>query len=138
AERHGAGAEPPPASGLSCQSISVCMRRSAEPYSFELSAFLVAIKSGFDFLATVGALHLLGITADSIATVMKLANEGVGGPIFAEVMAAVPWLIAVRNYRHHLVHRLVLLPTAGWAVSTRYGTVTAAQVPVVVPEQTPT
>src|SRR5207249_1678929 len=43
----------------------------------------------------------------------------------------------VQNYRHHLVHRLVLLPTAGWAVSTRYGTVTAAQVPVVVPEQTP-
>jgi len=136
-ERH--GPEPAAEKGgiMSRRTTSVRLQRSADAFAFELSAFLAAIKTGLDFLATVGAMHLPGITADSIATLMKQANKGGGGPILAEVSAAMPWLTSVRDYRHHLLHRLVLLPTAGWAVTSRDGAVAAAAILVIVPEKTP-
>lgn len=134
-QRHGSSPEP---GGLSFrQTTSVRIRRSANPYAFELTAFLAAIKSGLDFLATVAALHFPGITADSIIVLMKLVNKGVRGPILSEVEDCLSWLTTIRDYRHHLLHRLVMLPNVGWSMTMRGTSLAAARLPVVVPEHTP-
>ncbi len=51
-------------------------RQSADHYVYELSAFLEALKSAVDFLASVCAFHLSGICLDSMNTLMKLVSKG--------------------------------------------------------------
>lgn len=116
----------------------VVVRRMANEYAFELSACLTATKGSLDFLATVCALHLSGVKADSIRTLMRLVEKGKKtDPLLYEVAEKLIWLKELRNYRDHLVHRLCIVPTSGWAMESVEGQVVKQSFPVVVPQGTP-
>jgi len=110
---------------------------SAHDYAFELAAFLAAIKSGVDFIAAAASRHLPGTTADSIRTPLRLVSKGFRGPILNEVAESHDWLTGLREYRHHLVHRLVITLSRGWEVSMTEQGSTRAPYPVVVPVRPP-
>lgn len=114
------------------------IHRSANEYAFELSACLAAIKSSLDFLATVCALHMSGVEADSIRTLMRLVEKGSKkGPFLDEVAEKLEWLHELRDYRDYLVHRLVVLPTSGWTIESIADQTVKAAIPVIVPQGTP-
>ena len=116
----------------------VVVRRTANEYAFELSACLTAIKSSLDFIATVCALHFPGVEADSIRTLMGLVEKGQKtGPLLDEVAEKLVWLKELRDYRHHLIHRLCIVPTSGWAIESIQGQAVKQSFPVLVPERTP-
>jgi len=119
---------------------SVICRYDADTFIYELAAFLEAIKSSLDFLATASCVYLRGVTADSIRTLIRLAENpqdnrrGIG---FEATKRHLAWLKQLRDYRHHLVHRMVICTSAGHEVHRKGAIVRAIQHPVVVPESTP-
>jgi hypothetical protein len=104
---------------------------------YEFSAFLAAIKSSLDFLATAAMWHLRGMDGDSISNLLKLVRKGCSGPIVDEVAAEMPWLEHIRGYRDHLIHRLLIDLTSGFHVSAYGDQVSRAVFPVFVPVETP-
>ena len=106
-------------------------------YGHELVAFLAAIKTGLDFVATASSIHFRGISCDSIRTLMKLVIKKKTAPIIDEISARFSWLEELRNYRHHLLHRMVLRTFSGSHVSMKGGKVCHAIYPVIVPKSTP-
>lgn len=118
--------------------VRLVVQRSANAYAFELSACLTAIKSSLDFIAMVSALHFSGVDADSIRTLIRLVEkQGKTGPVLDEVAKKLAWLKELREYRHHLVHRLCLVLTSGWVMETVKGQAVKQCCPVVVPQSTP-
>lgn len=118
--------------------ISIGMTKTCNEYTFELSAFLEALKSSIDILAEVSSWYLSGINANfSIRPIMKIAKSGKTGSIIDEVKRNISWLEALRDYRHHLVHRL--MPSVATGYETHMvGKLRASTVyPVVVPKSTP-
>lgn len=110
---------------------------SDDRYFYELTAFLEALKSSLDFIATVCAKHLKGVQADSISTLMKLVKKGKKGPILNEVSKHLDWLRNLRSYRHHLVHRLGLRFSSDSEVHKVAGEVTSIKHPITIPRATP-
>ena len=109
----------------------------ANHFVYELSAFLEAMKSAIDFLATVVSLHLKGKQFDNISSLMKLVEKGRIIPIFDQIKIHFDWLSEIREYRHHLVHRLII------NISQEYKTLKMSEAlktykrPIVVPEKSP-
>jgi len=124
-------------SGRKSMTAKFTTRIGGREYAFELSACLQAIKSGLDFIAAASVRHLRGVRADSIRTLMGLVSKGVRGPILNEVAQSYEWLSAVRDYRHHLIHRLVIAPARGWQTSVTEAGLVKASYPVVVPVRPP-
>ena len=115
--------------------ISATMSQDA--FAHELSAFLVAIRSGLDFVATIAARSTKGVTAHSIHDLEKMVGKGRTGPVLNIVKRHAAWLKALRDYRDEIVHRLVMAaPPGGWVMS-KDGKVASAILPVVVPVATP-
>jgi len=116
------------------------VRTNAEPYIYELAAFLEAAKSSLDFLATAFSGYLPGVEADSIQTLIRMAEPTHKRAASFELNAVkrhLPWLKELRDYRHHLVHRMVVTASSGHETH-REGTITSlANMPVVVPKSTP-
>jgi len=122
---------------LCASKVQYEVRRTADEYSHELCAFLASLKTGLDFLSRLCSYHLQGVEADSIRTLMRLAEKGRRNRVLVVVAEWMDWLVVLRDYRHHFVHRLVLLPQTGHLLR-RTGHATAmATVPVIVPERTP-
>lgn len=117
--------------------LRTAVRSPAHRCVYELSAFLEALKSSLDFLATVSSYHLTGVSADSISTFMKIAKKGRSGPIVDEVASHHEWLQTLRDYRHHLVHRLVVVLEGGFQIDAIGDHVSKVFHPVVVPKKTP-
>ena len=125
------------ASPLQNTEFKYTSRFSADEYGYELAAFLVDLKTGLDFLATIIAYHLRGVEADSIQTLIKLVEKGKTSPVLEVVSKWLDWLIDLRDYRHHLAHRLVIKSKSGFIVH-RVGTHRPrTRLPVVVPERSP-
>lgn len=116
---------------------SIELKVPADEYIYELSSFLEALKSSLDFLATVCAVHLNGVQADSINTLIKLVKKGYRGPVLDGIAASFNWLIELREYRHHLVHRLVFYPQSGYETTATAESASGSIIPVVVPRTTP-
>lgn len=112
-------------------------RRSADEYGYELAAFLVDLKTGLDFLASISAYHLRGIETDSIRTLIKLVSKGKSSPILEVVGAWQDWLIRLRDYRHQLAHRLVIKANSGFILQRVGAHRPSTRLPVVVPERSP-
>jgi len=87
------------------------MLHNADEYTYELSAFLAAIKSCLDFIATATRPHLKGFDQmDSIKTLMKqVESKGKDEGIFTIILKYLDWLNEVRDYRHKVIHRTVIL-----------------------------
>jgi len=118
--------------------IVMRISRTADHYTYELSAFLEALKSSVDFVATACTPHFSGIEFDSIRTLMKLVEKrGKTGPIFDEVKRSLEWLKRLRSYRHHVVHRRVISTSSGYEKRVINGIAKTAIHPVIIPESPP-
>lgn len=112
--------------------------KSSNELAFELCAFFAAIRSGIDFLARASSLHLKGVQADSITTLLRLVNNGRTAPILTVIAQDAEWLLWIRDYRDYLVHRLVIHTTSGGLVQWKHGKAVTTPYPVVVPSTIPT
>ena len=82
-------------------------RKISNHYFYEFSAFMEALKSAIDFLAAACEPHIKGIDFDSITTLIKLVRKGVSNPIIDAVKKNLKELQHIREYRHHVVHRII-------------------------------
>lgn len=110
---------------------------SANHYVYELSAFLEAMKSAIDFLATVVSLQLKGKKFDKISSLMKLVEKGRIIPIFDQIKSHFNWLSEIREYRHHLVHRLMINISQKYKTLKISDSLKTYKRPIVVPEKSP-
>jgi len=124
-------------SQLAESSIRVSVRKSADKFIYELSAFLQAVKSSLDFLTTALAVYIKGVQADSIKTFISLVENSREGPIFRIVKPNLPWLSQLRDYRHHLVHRMVITSETVHGISTFGDKICQFKYPIVIPIATP-
>ena len=76
------------------------------------------------------------VEATSIKTLLKLA-KGKTGPILDVIAEEIEWIARVRDYRDHLVHRLVIRTTSGGETRWKCGTTVTTPYPIVVPAETP-
>lgn len=112
--------------------------QTVDTYIYELSAFLEALKSSLDLLAEVCSLYLPGVTTNySISPLLKLTKKGKVGPIFDGISENFIWLSTLREYRHHLVHRLMPSVRNGYKIKRFGNKIAKVYYPVVVPEKTP-
>jgi hypothetical protein len=130
-----AGAEPE-ADTLKITSTTMRISKSAQEFACELSAFFAAIRSAIDFLAIACAQHLDGVEATSIKTLLRLAKSKTG-PILDVIAEDTEWIARVRDYRDHLVHRLVIPTTSGGETHWKYGNRVTVPYPIVVPAEMP-
>ncbi|NSY68394.1 hypothetical protein G6L35_05905 [Agrobacterium tumefaciens] len=111
-------------------------------YVHELAAFLAAIRSGVDFLATAAARTIPGVKAKSVHTLENMVKKGQGGKVLDVIKAHQPWLAQLRGYRDEIVHsHLPQVPAMGWLISTKGMSpnrkTSKAVLPIVVPRITP-
>lgn len=87
------------------------MVHNADEVTYELSAFLASIKSCLDFLAIAFRSHLPGFNEmDSIRTLInQVESKGKDKGIFEVIEKNLDWLKKIREYRHRLIHRTILL-----------------------------
>lgn len=112
--------------------------RPADEYVYELSAFLEALKSAIDLLSEASGAYLRGVEVNySIGPLLKLVQKGARSPILDAVRDNSGWLSTLRDYRHHLVHRLMPSVRAGHAIRSVGKITSSALIPVVVPDRTP-
>ncbi len=112
----------------------------ADHFIYELATFLEAAKSSLDFLATACLVYLRGVQGDSIRTLIRLADQPKTtrkAPILDAITRHLSWLKQVREYRHHLVHRMVITTSTAQEVRMQGDCVIRIEHPVVVPETTP-
>ncbi len=112
--------------------------KTCDEYVYELSAFLEALKSALDLLSEICSLYIQGVTTNySISPLIRLVKKGNNNTPLDVVAQSLDWIIGLRNYRHHLVHRLMPSLRTGHR-EERIGDKTArAYHPVVVPYETP-
>lgn len=111
-------------------------------YVHELAAFLAAIRSGVDFVATAGARTIPGVKTKSVHTLENMVEKGQQGKVLDVVKAHQAWLVQLRGYRDEMVHsHLPQAPAMGWLISTKgkapKGKTSKAVLPIVVPRLTP-
>jgi len=111
--------------------------RTVDHYVYELSAFLEALKSSVDFLASACSPHLPDIELDSIKTLIKLVKNGRSGPIFNEVRKNIEWLEKLRSYRHHVVHRRIISTSSGHETHMIGDLTKTIRHPIIIPESPP-
>ncbi|MCP6727582.1 MAG: hypothetical protein KJI69_06240 [Patescibacteria group bacterium] len=96
------------------------------------------MKSALDLLAEACSKYILGVQTNySIQPLIRLVQKGWTGPILDVVSQSLDWLIRLREYRHHLVHRLMPSLRTGHRTETIGSTTAKVYYPVVVPRKTP-
>ena len=116
----------------------ISVRKTADHFVYELAAFFEASKSSLDFISAASSWYLNGINTDSIRTLIRCVDRNIGsGIIFNVTKQHFSWLKQVREYRHHLVHRMIISTSIGHEVHRRGQIVKTSKHPVVVPESTP-
>ncbi len=116
---------------------SLTIEKPANHYVYELSAFLEALKSTIDFLATVAGFHIKGVQLDSISTLMNMVKKGRTGLIFDQIKTHYEWLSYIRDYRHHLVHRLILYMSSVYKKIDVFNQSKTYLKPITVPKKPP-
>jgi hypothetical protein len=111
--------------------------RTANEFSYELSAFFAALRSSVDFLARVCVLHSKGVQADSVSNFIKWIGQGKTGPTLDVFANHTKWLEHLREYRDHIVHRLVIGTVSGGQREWEHGVWHSTTYPIVVPADTP-
>lgn len=119
--------------------VKISVIRTADHFIYELAAFFEALKSSLDFIASASSLYFKGINVNnSIRTFIKCADKNCMNNSFINVIKKyLVWLKQVRDYRHHLVHRMVITVSDGYEIH-KWGDITKIiNYPVIVPETTP-
>lgn len=115
--------------------ISGTIELPANHYVYELSAFLEAMKSSIDFLATVASLHLKGKQFDKISSLMKMVRKNRIDPIFNQIKNHFDWLSYLREYRHHLVHRSIINISKEYKTLKIYDSLKTYTRPIIIHEK---
>ncbi|WP_156887669.1 hypothetical protein [Desulfotignum balticum] len=118
--------------------IKTSVTKTADHFIYELAAFFEAVKSALDFIATACSEYLKGTTTDSIRSFIRSVDKNSKrGYVYNVTRRHIVWLKKVREYRHHLVHRMVITTSTGQENHKRGKIVKQVRHPVVVPEKTP-
>lgn len=118
--------------------IKTSVTRTADHFIYELAAFFEAAKSSLDFIATACSGYLKGMTTDSIRSFIRCVDKNSKrGHVFDVTQRHLVWLKEIREYRHHLVHRMVITTSNGHETHKRGKIVRQVRHPVVVPKTTP-
>lgn len=110
---------------------------TCDHYVYELSAFLAAIKSSLDFVASAASVHIRGVATDTISTFINMVDGGQTGPILDECRKHLEWLKSARDYRDLVVHRRIMTISGGHEVRSVGGQTSAVRRPLVIPEKPP-
>jgi hypothetical protein len=122
---------------LTAASASLTSFGTHEAAIYELGALLGAIRSGIDFLATAGIMHLKGHDGDSISRMLSWRSQGLSAPTLNAIDPHAEWLRELRDYRDHLVHKLAITAPSGFGVAIKGGSTATALVPLIIPSITP-
>jgi hypothetical protein len=126
--------ELPPNGGV----IKTSVTRTADNFIYELAAFFEAAKSSLDFIATACSEYLKFMTTDSIRSFIRSVDKNSKtGHVFDVTQRHLVWLKEIREYRHHLVHRMVITTSIGHETHKRGKIVRQVRHPIVVPKTTP-
>jgi hypothetical protein len=118
--------------------IKTSVTKTADHFIYELAAFFEAVKSSLDFIATACSGYLRGMTTDSIRSFIRSVDKNSKrGHVYDVTQRHLVWLKEIREYRHHLVHRIVITTSIGQETHKRGKIVKQVSHPVVVPEKTP-
>lgn len=122
---------------LKISKIVMKMKKDTYEFIYELSAFLEALKSCLDLLAEVASFYFKGIKVNySISPLLKLSNKKKSN-ILDFISSNTNWIGIIRNYRHPIVHRLVLPLKSGYEIHQINGKSKKILYPVLIPEATP-
>jgi hypothetical protein len=117
--------------------IVMKMKKDAYEFIYELSAFLEALKSCMDLLAEVASFYFKGINVNySISPLLKLSNKK-KSKILDFISNNANWIRIIRNYRHPIVHRLVLQLKSGYEIHQINGKSKKILYPILIPKVTP-
>ncbi|MGH0028479.1 MAG: hypothetical protein ACQGVC_01705 [Myxococcota bacterium] len=111
----------------------ITIQQSPSDLTFELSAFLAALRSGIDFVAKAAAWHVRGLSCASVGDILRHLDQGKSSPVHERFASWTDWLNALRDYRDELVHRQVIALSCGWQRIRRPGHATVLRFPAVVP-----
>jgi hypothetical protein len=104
---------------------------------YELSAYLGALKSCLDLLSESTSFYLKGVQVNySISPLLKQSNKKKSN-ILTFIKKHEKWIITIRDYRHPIVHRLVLNSKCGYEIHQLNGQTSKVLYPVLIPENTP-
>jgi hypothetical protein len=120
-------------------SISFTMKSTKDSYEFiyELSAYLSALKSCLDMLSEAASYYLKGIDTNwSISPLLKLVKKKESS-ILEFTQKNETWLKNIRDYRHPIVHRLVLQSKSGYEIHQNKGKNSKVIYPILIPQITP-
>lgn len=127
----------PPAGGRTGEARTRVVR-SASSYYHELSAFVVALKGALDFIAQLAIdFHFVGEGGDSVRQLLRRVDRGEASVLDVVTSRHSTWILQLREYRHHLVHRLAPTTVVCEEGIERGGKSVRAVAPVVVPSETP-
>ena len=122
---------------LKISKIVMKMKKDTYEFIYELSAFLEALKSCLDLLAEVASFYFKGIKVNySISPLLKLSNKKKSN-ILDFISSNANWIGIIRNYRHPIVHRLVLPLKSGYEIHQINNKSKKILYPVLIPEATP-
>jgi hypothetical protein len=127
----------PEVKGVRSTSFTMKQSKDAHELIYELSAFLAALKSCLDLLAEVMSYYLKGIDVNySITPLLKLMKKR-KSKILMFIEKNENWIKDIRDYRHPIIHRLVLHSKSGHEIHQRNGKTTKVLYPVLIPKNTP-
>jgi hypothetical protein len=131
------GPEPKASSKLNVVQMTMKISKTANEFTYELSAFYATIRSAIDFLARLLGEHSKAIEVGSITTFLKFVKSGKAGPTVDVVAKHAVWLLHLQDYRDYLVHRLVIGATSGGQREWKNGQWINTNYPIAVPADTP-
>lgn len=113
------------------------VKKDSYEFIYELSAFLAALKSCLDFLAEVSSFYLKGIKVNySISPLLKLIKTR-HSKILGFIKSNAKWINYICEYRHPIVHRLVINPQSGYEVHQLKNKSSQVLYPVLIPKTKP-
>ena len=118
---------------------------SCDQYVYELAAWLAAIRSSLDFIATAAFIHIEGkifinghkMPKDTTSTFIKLVENGASGPILDECRKHLDWLKHIGSYRNNAVHRKIMRLSGGHEIRVNGDKAAVARQPVIIPQNPP-
>ena len=117
--------------------IVMTMKKDHYEFIYELSAFLEALKSCLDLLAEVASFYFKGIEVNySISPLLRLSYKK-KSKVLDFISSNASWIEIIRNYRHPIVHRLVLPLKSGYEIHQISGKSKKILYPVIIPETNP-
>ena len=118
------------------KSVNIKHSSHNSSFSHELSAFLVALRSGVDFSVKNAQFHIKGIELDSVRVLKKGLKKGKEDfPIYRIVNKHLEWIEFLKDYRDKIVHKSTIITSSSYELTV--GTEDILYYPITVPTSPP-